>query len=401
MERAPASSRKALGARYQEIRSFTERLCAPLLIEDYGVQPVPEVSPPKWHLAHTTWFFERFLLTRHVPGYESFDPAFDFLFNSYYNSIGPHLDRARRGLQSRPGVTEIYRYRHSVDQAIEAMLGQSSERRLADIEPILTLGIHHEQQHQELLLTDIKHILWCNCLRPAYRSREAERMPSGLLRTAVPDQVLRFDSVLSTLGARGDEFCFDNERPAHRVYLEAFELSTRPVSCGQFLEFIEGGGYRDPSLWLSAGWEEVQRRGWEAPLYWEKQEGRWWVYTLDGFTRLNEDEPVCHISYYEADAFARWSGKRLPSEAEWEHAAGSNPGFHGDVWEWTASPYSPYPGFRPLPAELGEYNGKFMCNQYVLRGGSRATPAGHVRPTYRNFFPPESRWQFSGARLAA
>lgn len=418
--------------RYRETRARTEQLCEPLIVEDYGVQPVLEVSPPKWHLAHTTWFFEHFLLMHHAPSYKPFHPAFDFLFNSYYKSIGPHLDRTRRGMLSRPGVQEVYQYRHRIDQAIEALIGEADEAELRQLEALLVLGIQHEEQHQELLLTDIKHIFWCNPLRPTYRNRLvehkvaehnlAEHESKLSVRSSRVPQIIRYESGLSTLGWQSDEFCFDNELPAHRVFLETFGISSHPVSCGEYVEFIEHGGYRNPSLWLSAGWEEVLRQKWEAPLYWEKQGREWWIFTLKGFIPLNESEPLCHVSFYEADAFARWKGMRLPTEAEWEHAAPavvpahanfadkgffhptasgeSSPRFYGNTWEWTASSYLPYPGFKPLPAELGEYNGKFMCGQFVLRGGSCATPGGHLRPTYRNFFPPEARWQFSGVRLA-
>jgi ergothioneine biosynthesis protein EgtB len=410
--------------RFREVRSFTESLCEPLLTEDYVIQSMPDVSPPKWHLAHTTWFFENFLLVPYAPGFRPFHPGFGFLFNSYYKSVGPHFERARRGLLSRPSVEEIYRYRAEVDQSVAALLGTASQDLLHAIEPIVTLGLHHEQQHQELLLTDIKHILWTHPLRPAYRPRPAalrtERAPHTTRILSFPEGIASIG--LQTTAAGSETFGFDNERPRHRVFLEAFGIHSLPVSCGEFLEFVEAGAYREPTLWLSAGWDENLKQGWQAPLYWEKQDGRWWIYTLAGMKPLDEHEPVCHVSYFEAEAFARWRGLRLPTEAEWEHAAGpeipaqacfaengafhpevprsDEPEFFGNVWEWTSSAYSAYPGFRPLPASLGEYNGKFMCGQFVLRGGSCATHASHIRPSYRNFFPPDARWQFSGLRLA-
>jgi ergothioneine biosynthesis protein EgtB len=409
--------------KYREFRNLTEWLCQPLLTEDYVIQSMPDVSPPKWHLAHTTWFFEHFLLSPHFPGYTPFHPAYGYLFNSYYKSAGPHVERSQRGLLSRPSVEEVYQYRKAVDLKVGELLAQASPEQLATLAPILTLGLNHEQQHQELLLTDIKHLLWSNLLRPAYRPElgASLRCKQPLAPAA---RLLSFAAGPAKLGAPigEDRFCYDNERPGHRVFLEAYGLHSRQVSNGEFLEFIESGGYQQPSHWLSDGWDESQRKGWSAPLYWEKQDGRWWTYTLSGSKRLDEQEPVSHISYYEADAFARWRGQRLPTEAEWENAAGteisvhanladklvfhpeaplpSTPDFFGNSWEWTASAYSAYPGFKPLPAGLGEYNGKFMCKQFVLRGGSCATSASHLRPTYRNFFSPETRWQFAGMRLA-
>lgn len=412
-----------LARRYRETRGRTEWLCEPLLIEDYVIQSMPDVSPPKWHLAHTTWFFENFLLLPHLSGYKPHHPAFGLLFNSYYKSVGRHLERERRGLLSRPTVQETYRYRTAIDGYVEALLGQASSSELEAIEPILALGIHHEQQHQELLLTDIKHIYWTNPLRPAYGPRirnkqEPEHAP-------LKSQVLSFPAGTYKLGINADDasFSFDNERPAHRVYLQSYGIHARAVSCGEYLEFIEAGGYRNPAHWLSDGWDEAQRRKWSAPLYWERDDGHWQIYTLSGAKPLDEQEPLCHISYYEADAFARWRGMRLPTEAEWEIAASKESAAHanladskifhpeaprssgtqfcGNSWEWTSSAYAAYPGFRPLADSLGEYNGKFMCNQFVLRGGSCATPATHLRPTYRNYFAPSARWQFSGLRLAA
>ncbi len=380
---------------------------------------MPDASPTKWHLAHTSWFFETFVLGPHAPGYKPFDPAFNYLFNSYYNAVGDRLARGCRGLISRPTLERVYAYRLAVDRGMEAYLESAAAAVPPDIDAVIELGLNHEQQHQELILTDIKHALAQNPLRPAYRAEHT--VPSGA--PAPPLEWSFYRCGLTWVGHEGRGFAFDNESPRHRCYLEPYELGSRLVTSGEYRAFIDDGGYARPELWLSDGWSVVNDRQWTAPLYWEKHDDAWWIMTLGGFRPLTESEPVCHVSFYEADAFARWASARLPTEAEWEHAASPrdiagnflNTGhfhpraaelgtgfaqFFGDVWEWTRSPYTPYPGSRPAAGALGEYNAKFMCNQLVLRGGSCATPASHIRPTYRNFFPPDARWQFTGIRLA-
>lgn len=402
---------QALTARYGEVRRLTERLCAPLQVEDYGLQSMPDCSPAKWHLAHTTWFFETFVLAEHEPAFRPHHPLFRTLFNSYYEAVGERWPRPERGLLSRPTVAEVYAYRRAIDERMMCVI----ERTPAAVTPIVELGLNHEQQHQELLLTDLKHAFGLNPLRPAY-------LPPLAVTPAAsrPQQWEAHATGVRSIGFDGDGFAFDNESPRHRVFVEGFAIAARPVTVGEFLAFIDDGGYDRPILWLSDGWAARQQHGWTAPLYWERTADGWSQFTLRGMRPLDPAEPVCHVSYYEADAFARWAGARLPTEAEWEVAiegrevignfldterlhpapdAGAGQ-FFGDVWEWTASPYISYPGYRPATGALGEYNGKFMCNQLVLRGGSCVTPAGHVRPTYRNFFPPTARWQFSGIRLA-
>jgi ergothioneine biosynthesis protein EgtB len=413
----------SLAERFAQMRRCTEALCAPLEVEDYVVQSMPDASPAKWHLAHTTWFFETFVLPRAVPGYRPKNPAFNYLFNSYYNAIGERTPRPLRGTLSRPTVREVYEYREQVtDAVLEWLAGEGPESaRGREITPLVVLGIHHEQQHQELILTDLKHAFASNPLRPAYRAAGDGVGPA----TASPARWVPYEGGLREIGHEGAGFAFDNETPRHRVFVEAFRIADRPVTNGEFLAFIEDGGYRRPELWLSDGWAACGSLGWTSPLYWEPDGGRWRVMTLAGPRALDEAEPVCHVSFYEAAAFACWAGARLPTEAEWEVVAAGQPAaghfleggtYHprpappvdgdgvvqlfGDVWEWTSSPYTPYPGYRPAAGALGEYNGKFMCNQMVLRGGSCATPRSHIRASYRNFFPPEARWQFSGLRLA-
>ena len=410
-----------LGDAYAAVRQLSETLCQPLVIEDYGVQSMADVSPPKWHLAHTTWFFETFLLVPSLADYTVFHPGYGYLFNSYYEAVGSRHPRPQRGLISRPTVADIYQYRAYVDEAMNRLIQQRGQK--PEIAALITLGLHHEQQHQELILTDLKYNLAVNPLYPAYRE---DLVQSD--RTAPALDFVDFAGGLYDIGDQAsgqtfDQFSFDNEGPRHRVYLNDFALANRPVTNGEYLEFIADGGYRTAAHWLSEGWATVQREGWQAPLYWQQQGQDWWVITLGGLRPLNLNEPVTHISYFEADAYAQWRGYRLPTEAEWEVAAATVPiqgnllmgdalhpqpaqgdgplhQLYGDTWEWTQSAYLPYPGFRTAPGAVGEYNGKFMCNQMVLRGGSCVTPPGHIRPSYRNFFPPNARWQFSGIRLA-
>ena len=409
---------EALAEHYRRVRQVSERICEPLATEDYVLQTMDDVSPPKWNLAHTSWFFETFLLKGFVPDYREFHPQFNYLFNSYYEAVGERHPRPRRGALSRPTVEEVYRYRAYVDQALIELLRHGDPDRSARIEPLVVLGLHHEQQHQELMLTDLKHILAENPLRPIYRKTKPGPQMAGAMNW------FDYTGGIVEIGFDSEGFSFDNERPRHKVYLEDFRLASRPVTNGEFLEFMATGGYRQPRHWLSEGWATVLAQGWDRPQYWEKVDGRWWNMTLSGFRPVEENEPVCHVSYFEADAYARWRGKRLPTEVEWETAAAGLPiegnlldreAFHpqaataqedapgqmfGDVWEWTQSQYTAYPGFVAEEGAIGEYNGKFMCNQFVLRGGSCATPADHIRTTYRNFFPPHARWQFTGIRLA-
>ena len=375
--------------RFLAVRRRTEELAAPLSAEDQTVQSMPDASPTKWHLAHTTWFFETFVLRPYAPNYRVLDPAYDYLFNSYYEAVGPRHPRPQRGMITRPGVAEILAYRRHVSDAMRELLAGGDNR----VETLVELGLHHEQQHQELLLMDIKHLLAQNPLKPAYRSLDIAS------KATAPLAWREFEGGLVEIGHDGTGFAFDNEGPRHRAWLEPFALAARPVNCGEYLAFMEEGGYRRPEFWLSAGWDCVGQRGWAAPLYWEKEGDGWQVFTLSGMKPVDPAEPVCHVSAYEAAAFAKWAGKRLPREQEWETGAGAVAGV-GQVWEWTASPYVAYPGFREPAGAIGEYNGKFMANQMVLRGGCAATPAGHVRMTYRNFFPPDARWMFGGLRLA-
>ena len=391
----PAHVSGGLAARYAAVRSRTERLAAPLSAEDQCIQSMPDASPAKWHRAHTTWFFETFVLGPHRPGYAAFDPAFAFLFNSYYEAAGPRHARPRRGMLTRPSSEEVASYRAHVDAAMAPWLERGVKPALAEL---ISLGLQHEEQHQELLVTDILHALAQNPLRPAYDADWAE--PEG---PRGPARWLDGPTGIVGIGHPGGDFAFDNETPRHQALLAPFRIADRPVTNGEWLGFIEAGGYRDPLHWMSDGWATCQAEGWEAPLYWERgADGEWRAFGLGGLRALDPDAPVRHVSWYEADAFARWSGRRLPTEQEWEAAAGL-PGFlaaEGHVWQWTGSAYRPYPGFRPWEGAVGEYNGKFMIGQMVLRGGSLATPPGHARLSYRNFFPPGSRWQFSGLRLA-
>ena len=414
----PAKSAAGLAERYMAVRAQTERLCRGLAPEDQVVQSMPDVSPTKWHLAHTSWFFETFVLQVFAPDYQPIDPVYAFLFNSYYVHAGERHCRDQRGYISRPTVAEVGAYRRHVDAAIERLLESADAALLARIGPVLELGIQHEQQHQELLVTDIKHVFSVNPLRPVYHAATAT--PSS---APAPLRWIDFPGGVAWIGHKGETFSYDNESPRHRVWLEPFQLASRPTTCGEYLAFMEDGGYQRPELWLSMGWATVQEKGWTEPFYWERRGGRWSMFTLAGMREIDPAEPICHVSYYEADAYARWAGARLPTEFEWETAAQGLPpegdfveseAFHpraapdldglqqmfGGVWEWTRSQYSPYPGYVPAPGALGEYNGKFMCNQFVLRGGSCATPASHIRATYRNFFPPEACWQFTGIRLA-
>jgi ergothioneine biosynthesis protein EgtB len=406
-------------SRYQEIRQATEKLCAGLSPEDAIVQSIEYCSPAKWHLAHTSWFFETFILERQINNYRPFNPMFRVLYNSYYKSIGEQYSRPQRGLISRPSLAEVYEYREYVNENMLAFLGER-ETLTDSLKEIFETGLNHEQQHQELILTDLKHLFSFNPLHPVYRER-----PATQTTEAPPLRWHAYDEGIRLIGHQSEAFAFDNEEPRHRVFVEAFELASRLVTNREYLEFMQDGGYTRPEFWLSDGWDTVQKQGWQAPLYWQEQDEVWFAHTLSGFQEVNLDEPVCHVSFYEADAYARWAGARLASEFEWESVAealavegnfvenellhpapvgeSSTEGpqqMYGDVWEWTISPYSPYPRFAPRSGSLGEYNGKFMCNQLVLRGGSCATPLSHIRASYRNFFPPDARWQFSGIRLA-
>ena len=408
---------------YAAIRSQTEALCAPLQTEDYVVSSMVDVSPTKWHLAHTSWFFETFVLKEHSRSYSPLDDRYAFLFNSYYVQAGERHCRAQRGLATRPTVSEVYAYRAHVDDAMDRLLAAIDGDFSHPATSVIELGLNHEQQHQELLLTDIKHVFWTNPLRPAYLSQPttSSGVAAPLTWIDVADGVYRIGHDATVPGAG---FAFDNEAPAHRVFAEPFSLASRLVTNAEYLEFVEDGGYERAPLWLSNGWATVQQRGWTAPIYWERVDDGWQEFTLAGLRALEPDEPVCAISYYEADAFARWAGHRLPTEMEWEIVAASAPvdgrfvearRFHpgpasagdtavqqlyGDVWQWTQSPYVAYPGYAPATGAIGEYNGKWMSEQWVLRGASCATPRSHARRTYRNFFPSDARWQFAGIRLA-
>ena len=417
---AHGEDRQAWRARYAEVRAKSLELASPLSAEDQQIQSMPDVSPTKWHLAHITWFFETFLLGPHLADYQPFDPAFAYLFNSYYEQVGERHPRPQRGLLSRPPLEQVRAYRAHVDAAMDRLIAQASEPDWAQVAPLVELGLHHEQQHQELLLMDIKHVFWSNPLRPAYAP-----LPVPAKTETQPLGWLDFDGGLVEVGHDGAGFAFDNEGPRHKLWLEPYRLASRLSTCGEYLAFIEDGGYRRPEIWLSDGWATVQAEGWTAPLYWtHAEDGGRLLFTLAGLKPLDPDEPVGHLSYYEADAFARWSGVRLPTEGEWESAAAAatpadrnltagrlyhprpapGPGLQqmiGDLWEWTMSPYVAYPRYRTPEGAVGEYNGKFMSGQMVLRGGAAVTPDDHIRISYRNFFPPAARWAFSGVRLAA
>jgi ergothioneine biosynthesis protein EgtB len=415
------ASIRRLAERYQQVRQFSEVLCETLEPEDCCLQSMPDASPTRWHLAHTTWFFETFVLSRQPKSGPAHD-SYQYLFNSYYNAVGEQFPRAQRGLLSRPTVRQVFAYRREIDRQV-LQLCQCGAERPTDFARNLELGLNHEQQHQELILTDIKHAFSCNPLLPAYRHGTFP-----LTSDPPDDDWIAFDGGVFSIGHQGDGFAYDNETPSHRVLLEDYELCNRLVTSGDFINFIDNGGYRRPELWLAEGWRHVAEESWQAPLYWMMRDGAWHALTLAGLQRVDAQWPICHVSYFEADAYARWAGARLPTEAEWEVASrrvplegefadvlvASGAAIHptcvraeaqpaqmfGSVWQWTSSSYAAYPGYTPARGALGEYNGKFMCNQYVLRGGSCATPAGHVRPTYRNFFPAAARWQFSGIRLA-
>ena len=405
-----------LAQRYRDVRAATEALCAPLVTEDYVVSSMPDVSPTKWHLAHTSWFFETFILTPHLATYRALDARYAYLFNSYYVQAGERHCRAQRGLVTRPTVGQVYAYRAWIDDAMSRLLTEIAGDHAHPAWPLIEMGLHHEQQHQELLLTDIKHVFFTNPMRPAYRSTRLPESPF------VAQGWQTVDAGVYDIGHEGSGFHFDNEAPRHRTYLAGCRIAHRLTTNAEFAEFVRDGGYSRPELWLSAGWATVQEQGWQAPLYWEHVDGAWHEFTLAGTHPIDLHAPVTHVSHHEADAFARWAQLRLPTEPEWEVSAREHPLsgrfvdaglFHpsadarsgpqqhvGDVWQWTQSAYLAYPGFQPAAGAIGEYNGKFMSDQWILRGASCATPATHARHSYRNFFPSDARWQFSGIRLA-
>jgi ergothioneine biosynthesis protein EgtB len=414
LSKQSSASQTALAERFCQTRALTTALIAPLAAEDCVVQSMPDASPAKWHLAHTTWFFEQFVLGPHAPGYRDFDARFGYLFNSYYETVGERHRRADRGLLTRPTLGDVRAYRDCIDEGISNVLAGGAD---PDVAVLIELGVHHEQQHQELLLTDLKHLLACNPLHPTYRELESSEPADDvepLLFYQCPEGIYE-------IGHSGSAFSFDNETPRHRVFLAPFALAHRPISNAEYRDFVRDGGYTKAQLWMSDGWTTVQTQGWNRPIYWNRAlDGE---FTLGGEREIAAAAPVSHVSWYEADAFARWAGARLPTEAEWEVVAARQPvegnfldddllhpaargtgreltQLFGDVWEWTSSAYSPYPGFAPAVGAIGEYNGKFMVNQFVLRGGSCVTPASHIRATYRNFFYPTARWQFAGIRLA-
>ncbi len=410
------SGRERLMAEFSRIRRFSETLCQPLQTDDYQVQSMVQTSPPKWHIAHVSWFFEAFVLARFDPAYTPFHPQFDFIFNSYYYTHGMMHPRPKRGLLSRPTVDEVYHYRAHVNRQMKHLMESVDENKWRELAYRVILGLNHEEQHQELLLMDVKHNFWSNPLKPSYR----DDLKSACATTRDIRWVAQSGGVQLIGADREDGFAYDNETPRHQVLLSDCRIADRLTTNGEYLAFIDDGGYGDPALWLSDGWTLLQREEWRHPLYWEQREGEWMEFTLGGLRRLNHHEPVCHLSYYEADAFARWAGKRLPLEGELEILMGQQPAsgnfadsdqlhpapagaagqWYGDLWSWTASPYTAYPGFKPLAGPIGEYNGKFMSNQMVLKGGCCVTPAGHTRASYRNFFYPDERWAFTGLRLA-
>ncbi|WP_460879295.1 ergothioneine biosynthesis protein EgtB [Pontibacter rugosus] len=415
---APAS--QGILRQYEYVRGYTEAICKPLEPEDTVVQPIVDVSPPKWHMAHTSWFFETFVLTPYLPGYKVFHEQFSYLFNSYYNAVGSRVQRDQRSTLTRPPLRDIYAYRQYVDKHMQQLLHTIDDRVFEELQPVLALGLQHEQQHQELLITDIKYILSTNPMLPVYTPRAVPKKALG----AVEAKFLEVPGGKYKIGYTGDEFCFDNELGVHEVLVQDFEIMNRLVTNGEYLAFMNDGGYSDFRHWLDEGFALVNRDQLQAPLYWVKQENEWHRYTMHGLEKVDPDEPVCHISFYEADAYANWAGKRLLTEFEWEASQVYPPAtgnfiesgilepvaadpdtdglqqLYGDVWEWTYSAYHPYPGFEKAPGAIGEYNGKFMLNQMVLRGGSCATSESHIRPTYRNFFHPDKRWQYNGIRLA-